>query len=213
VPALVLCFTTGTELEDASKRAFVCLRREASWLGGGDALAGFGTGFTLALSMMMCLLVTLFVVRRYPRLMAHRRLFEPARAAAANARLRELRDQLAQIPESPPPVSRRSDSPPEDDAEGRQDLPLPSRTLEIEEGTAAAPLPAPPLLLRENSLRSLTSNGLPECSICQSEVTVRVALRPCGHTACRACAARLVEAGQRCHMCRAEVEGVQPVYI
>jgi len=52
-----------------------------------------------------------------------------------------------------------------------------------------------------------------ECGICQMEVVVRIAFRPCGHTACRDCVSRLVEINQRCHICRATIESLQAVYI
>lgn len=52
-----------------------------------------------------------------------------------------------------------------------------------------------------------------ECSICQGAIVVRVALQRCGHTACRDCAARLVEHRLACHICRASIEGFLPVYL
>lgn len=50
------------------------------------------------------------------------------------------------------------------------------------------------------------------CSICHHELIVRVALQPCGHTACRDCILRLIER-ECCHVCDAKIQGVQPVYI
>lgn len=52
-----------------------------------------------------------------------------------------------------------------------------------------------------------------DCPICQSEVSMRVALQNCGHTCCRDCALKLVEHNQRCHICRGTIDGFLPVYI
>jgi len=56
-------------------------------------------------------------------------------------------------------------------------------------------------------------SGPPECVICQNDVAVPVALRPCGHTACKDCVKRLIETSGRCHMCRQRFTGVQAVYL
>jgi len=51
------------------------------------------------------------------------------------------------------------------------------------------------------------------CPICWCEVVMRVALQPCGHTACRDCVVRLVELHQACHICRGDVTSLMPVYV
>lgn len=58
-----------------------------------------------------------------------------------------------------------------------------------------------------------TSANPDVCAICQNEIQVRVAFRPCGHTACCECVTKMVDLNQNCHICRGPIEAVQPVYI
>jgi len=51
------------------------------------------------------------------------------------------------------------------------------------------------------------------CAICLNDLVVRVALQPCGHTACRECVLRIIDMNQRCHICRSVIEGCLPVYM
>jgi len=55
--------------------------------------------------------------------------------------------------------------------------------------------------------------GAAICFMCHNEVFVRVGFRPCGHTACRDCTARLVETDPKCEQCQATITGLQPVYL
>lgn len=52
-----------------------------------------------------------------------------------------------------------------------------------------------------------------QCAICDATIEVRVAFRPCGHTACRECTARLVDTEPKCPQCSATITGLQPVYL
>mmetsp|Transcript_49179 Transcript_49179/g.130595 ORF Transcript_49179/g.130595 Transcript_49179/m.130595 type:complete len:637 (+) Transcript_49179:75-1985(+) len=107
------------------------------------------------------------------------------RPSVSMRQVRELRSQLAQIP-TEPPSRPAAEGPP---AGG---------------GGSAA----------ETDPGYTSDGGAGEvCPICQNDIVVRVAFRPCGHTACRDCVGRVVEINQRCHICRASIEGVQPVYI
>lgn len=108
------------------------------------------------------------------------------RPSVSMRQVRELRSQLAQIPTEPP--SRPAAEGP---AAGNG-------------GTAAAADPGS---------AAADGGGGEVCPICQNDIAVRVAFRPCGHTACRDCVGRVVEINQRCHICRASIEGVQPVYL
>jgi len=222
--ALVLCYTTGDELASGNSVAFVCSRRGKSWLSGMNSLDTLDMALTLALGMMIpimtCLLVAFWVLRHCYGAGAGRR-------RAVGPRLRELRAQLSTIPEAPPTLESPAVQPtaapvpatfaqserPAAMTDGQQDMRAAGATPDFD-GGAATPTTTGQ---GDQSERDLTSWGQSsaqgECSICQNEVVVRVALRPCGHTACRNCVGRVVEINQRCHICRAMIEGLQPVYI
>jgi len=106
------------------------------------------------------------------------------RPSVSMRQVRELRSQLAQIPTEPPSRPAAEGAP----AGGG------GPAAEADPGCAA-------------------DGGGEVCPICQNDIAVRVAFRPCGHTACRDCVGRVVEINQRCHICRASIEGVQPVYL
>jgi hypothetical protein len=115
-------------------------------------------------------------------------------------RLRDLREQLAAIPG---PFLRPSpNSSDGEESEGLSEASCCASAAAQEAGeTGAAPAAA------------LGNGSRDVCSICQEEVAVWVALRPCGHTACRDCIIRLAEHNLKCHICRGPIYGVQPVYI
>eukprot|EP00400_MALV-I_sp_L67-5_P000945 gene945-499_t len=50
-----------------------------------------------------------------------------------------------------------------------------------------------------------------KCAICFEEKAKLVSFTPCGHTACVECSQRIV--GERCHVCRETVEGIQGVFL
>jgi len=213
--ALVTCWATGgAAAEDEMPSSFVCTRHPARWLVESD---GLELGTKLGLIVMM-LLVSIFCCFRYCQ--QHGRIGPHGRAVLARrvrtggslwprrnvnqSRLRELREQLAQIPmvalegsPAAPPSSFGTES-----ADG---------SSSFGDGAASACLGSD---TTASDLRWTPPRGMGEpCAICQNEVTVWVALRPCGHTACRDCVSRIVEMNQRCHICRGSIEGVLPVYI
>jgi len=189
--AIILCFADGLGIGGGP--SFRCSRRRIPWLAGTEGLEGWSLGLCLALSMMLLLLVVFCVIR----ICGYRRFVRPAnetaeQAAAARTRLRELREQLSTIPEAPPePLVARVSSSSQDLAAVRAASSTSPEALAATENTA--------------------SPGL--CSICHNEVSIRVAFRPCGHTACRDCGTRTMQANDQCHVCHAAIEGVQPVYI
>eukprot|EP00930_Biecheleria_cincta_P048477 TRINITY_DN33772_c0_g1_i1.p1 TRINITY_DN33772_c0_g1~~TRINITY_DN33772_c0_g1_i1.p1 ORF type:complete len:620 (-),score=85.10 TRINITY_DN33772_c0_g1_i1:175-2034(-) len=77
---------------------------------------------------------------------------------------------------------------------------------------ASQPPPSAEGATNESTQRVATVLPSSECAICQQEVVMRVALRPCGHTACRDCTAELIRLVQPCHICRGTIEGLLPVY-
>jgi len=222
--ALVLCYTTGDELASGNSVAFVCSRRGKSWLSGMNSLDTLDMALTLALGLMIpimtCVLVAFWVLRHCYGAGAGRR-------RAVGPRLRELRAQLSTIPEAPPtleppavqpaaapvPATFAQSERPAAMTDGQQDMRAAGATPDFD-GVAATPTTTRQGDQSERDLTSWGQNSAQgECSICQNEVVVRVALRPCGHTACRNCVGRVVEINQRCHICRAMIEGLQPVYI
>mmetsp|Transcript_136650 Transcript_136650/g.340762 ORF Transcript_136650/g.340762 Transcript_136650/m.340762 type:complete len:622 (-) Transcript_136650:238-2103(-) len=109
-PALVTCFVSGSALDDPNE--FVCLQRRAAWLAGADGFDGLGMGMTLAVGMMLCLLVVFCVLRHCAQAGAQPGWYVPPRLArrpTTSPQLRELREQLADIPTAPPaPVQREA---------------------------------------------------------------------------------------------------------
>jgi len=215
--ALVTCSATGgAAAEDEMPSSFVCARHPARWL---MESGGLEVRFKLTLVVMM-LLVSVFCCLRYCQ--QHGRIGPHGRAVLARrvrtgggsqrprrsvnqTRLRELREQLAQIPmvavEGSPAAQTSSGG--TEHADGS--------SSPGEEGVASACLGHD---TAGSDLRWTRPRGMSEhCAICLNEVTVWVALRPCGHTACRDCVSRIVEMSQTCHICRGSIEGVLPVYI
>lgn len=212
-PALVACFLTGDELDLEHATEYICLRRRVMWLASED---GLGMGGSLALAALLFLLLMFCCLRpgtRGPLLTRTGIMAARARRRSTTrgqqAQLRELRAQLAQIPMVP--------------------IPAPAPTPCISEAAANAVDETAPAgeASRDGRLRTGSSqqgadvastlqraaNDSSACTICQNEVVMRVALQPCGHTACRDCVTRLVEINQRCHICRGTITGVQPVYL
>lgn len=207
--AFLVCWVAGGMTKEDLTSRFICSRRKAPWfLDGG----GLETGGKLVLLIMVGFLAVFCCIRNcnQNRQMGqlglnNRRRFPLAergrqRNGAAQARIRELREQLAEIPdvaqEAPPMPDREGSDPPAASA---------AAALEVDEGGDASSSGA-----RCTSFRTIGN----ECSICQNEVAVRVVLRPCGHTACKKCVARIVEmTPSACPFCRSSIEGVQTVYL
>mmetsp|Transcript_43505 Transcript_43505/g.123104 ORF Transcript_43505/g.123104 Transcript_43505/m.123104 type:complete len:612 (+) Transcript_43505:123-1958(+) len=200
--ALYVCWTIGGSIVDPSPNAFICLRRSLQWLMNADtstddvllmfALTAAASFFVIFCCCKPCLRNSLRGGRGTARRSTLRRLAaqrqRPERRAPPAPQLRELREQLVQIPMvpvNPPPGDSASDADP---------------------GAASDSTSAG----GESSARMGVGNV---CPICQNEVPMRVAFRPCGHTACRDCVHQVVEINQTCHICRGPIEGVLPVYI
>lgn len=222
---IIICYTSGGIVEAEPSR-FICKRRRAQWLVDD---AGLEMGGKLALIVMISFIGVFCCVRhcnqagrgRAP-VFNRRRLVSDERGrqrrSASQARLRELRQQLAEIPDAV-----------EEQAASLQTLPGVTRRQSGGEGAEAGAAPstgAAPAALEvadrspSSSTSDLRSWASParsvsdECPICQNEVTVRVVLRPCGHTACKRCVARIVEMQpSTCPFCRSAIDGVQTVYL
>jgi len=226
-PALILCWTAGAKEELGQPSRFVCARRQASWLIDVGVLE---MGGQLALIVMISFIGVFCCVkhcnqagrgrpfRRNGRVTDER---GRQRRSAAQTRLRDLRSQLAEIPDE---ARERSVSMQEMDSssvaagnsESRNDVnpgspgPVP---FDVDQGSETSSA--------SGGHQSWTSSRtiVDECSICQNEVVVRVVLRPCGHTACKKCVSRIVEmnpnstAGSVCPFCRSNIDGVQTVYL
>lgn len=191
--ALLLCWSTGSEVQADGPSEFVCMQRRLQWLQEPD---GLEISSRLTLLIMIALACSICCFKQCTQNMAPRR--RPGRldrtngrrrsrtlqTAAEQSRIQELRVQLAAIPAEPPPLPLAADAP-----------------EASSENSAVAP-------------RRLESGGSwsDVCGICQEEVVVRVALQRCGHTACRDCARRLMSMNQKCHICREDIESFLPVY-
>ncbi|CAK0799943.1 unnamed protein product [Prorocentrum cordatum] len=202
--ALVSCWAAGGALGSTDPSTFVCARRSLRWFV--DVSAAPGLSSVLAFSSAFSLLYLCCCFSR-----CSRTLREFAASGALGLvpapqsqrdlhfrrtrmrRLLEMRATLAALPgrylRTPPGSEGAAID--QDGAENTADS-----------GDEDAMCPSSAAGGREGC-----------CSICHEEVAVRVALRPCGHTACRDCTIRLAETSQRCHICRGPVHGVQPVYL
>jgi hypothetical protein len=203
--ALVSCWAAGGALGSTDPSSFVCARRSLRWFV--DVSPAPGLGYVLACSTAFSLLYMCCCLGRCSRTLqelaasgalglvpvaqSERDLqFRGARVR----RLLEMRATLAALPGRylrTPPSSEGANI----DQDGVDN--------NADSGDEDAMCPG-----------SVEGGGRESCcSICHEEVTVWVALRPCGHTACRDCTLRLAETSQRCHICRGPVHGVQPVYL
>mmetsp|Transcript_32737 Transcript_32737/g.63287 ORF Transcript_32737/g.63287 Transcript_32737/m.63287 type:complete len:614 (+) Transcript_32737:69-1910(+) len=198
--ALVFCFSVGSDFSSEEDPSFKCVRRTVEHLKNPH---GFGWGVEVATTLALALVVVACCmghclqqgrVRRLPLARLTTTGTRTSRAVRRGITRRppsaELRAQLARIPTAP--VRPQPDVGPS----GEQELVAGS----VSGANSVAPLPPANI------------NGAP-CPICQSEVAMRVAFQPCGHTACRDCVHQLIERGHTCHICRAPLEGVLPVYI
>jgi hypothetical protein len=215
-PALVICWAQGG-LVEADVPKFICARRSAQYLAN---VTGLELSSQLALFAVIGLFCVLCCVRRcaqngrlnnrFPRRRGFTDEGRRGRRLASQARLRELREQLAQIPAAMVPIqattstacrSESSQGGPSSSADAST-----AASLEVDSNAESTS--------STSSIRWTSSRATGDvCSICQNEVAVWVALRPCGHTACRECVGRIVEMNQKCHLCRTPIEGVLPVYI
>jgi len=203
--ALLLCYSTGNDFEEEDPSIFRCSRRTVGHLINPRTL---GWGVELATTLALGLVVVACCMGHC--LQQGRRRLPLARLGATGTRTSravrrgttrrppsaELRSQLARIPTAPV-----------------QPQPDPCRSGEQEMvagggsgGENAASQDQAPQA-KDNRVNNVV------CPICQNEVAMRVAFQPCGHTACRDCVHQLIERGHTCHICRAPLEGVLPVYI
>jgi len=165
-PALVVCFAS-----DLSMR---CVRREVPWIERDSGVDSVGWSMVCLMSVGFVLMVC--YMRRCTPV---RQPLQARRAReASQARIRELRAQVNEIPPEP------SNSRPQ-------------------ENNSIGGIEITPVSERSTAI----------CAICQNDLVVRVALQPCGHTACRECILRIIDMNQRCHICRALIEGCLPVYM
>jgi len=218
-PALLMCWFSGGGLDTEDPGMYVCVRRHAVRLMGPE---GAGLGAEVAIVVMFSIIVALCCIGRC---MHHGRMGrglpmvrpgtmeeDPSRRrrrrGASQARLDELREQLAQIPMVPMQTSCPT---PETTAQGATPNPSGDQGLDPDRDGAAGAAGERGLAVRHPSATS--RSPISACPICQNEVVMRVALQRCGHTACRDCVQQLVERNHVCHICRGPIQGVLPVYI
>jgi len=234
---LVVCWASGTVLHE-EPAGFVCIRRKATQLVNSNP---FQFDANLAILMMLSVVLAVCCMRQCSRAAARRNGLANIRrramlnrqrevdSAATEARVRELRNALERIPERPPTFQMQGGSVDGTDGVEGSDRSVcavqPSDTSTAASDNATVPLRDADFhgrgqedtssISSRSSIQWTRSNGGPSdvCSICQNDVSVWVALQPCGHTACRDCILRIVEMNQRCHICRGDIEGVLPVYI
>jgi len=213
--ALLFCWVTADDIQAVDPSGFNCVRRPVEWLKPESSLLEFGA--KLVLFVVMGGLLTVCCLKYCAQLRLNRpdnRRFgltrESGQSAAARvrefreqlARFRNLREQLDAIPPEPPEPQPMQDAP-EGVRRSRGVVAVADAADELRTCTTAqAPLPA-----------SSHSRQWDVCPICQNDVAMRVALLPCGHTACRSCVQELVERQQNCHICRAQIEGFLAVYM
>eukprot|EP00811_Abedinium_folium_P019001 NODE_2792_length_2144_cov_12.151710.p1 GENE.NODE_2792_length_2144_cov_12.151710~~NODE_2792_length_2144_cov_12.151710.p1 ORF type:complete len:604 (+),score=152.04 NODE_2792_length_2144_cov_12.151710:40-1812(+) len=89
----------------------------------------------------------------------------------------------------------------------------PSQQARLRELLSRIPTVAPPssIELESNGCGGEGDAGV--CPLCHGEIFARVALQPCGHTACRECVQNVMALGKPCHICQGSIEGMQPVYL
>eukprot|EP00929_Paragymnodinium_shiwhaense_P083542 TRINITY_DN44574_c0_g1_i2.p1 TRINITY_DN44574_c0_g1~~TRINITY_DN44574_c0_g1_i2.p1 ORF type:complete len:667 (-),score=85.80 TRINITY_DN44574_c0_g1_i2:180-2180(-) len=208
----IFCWVISSEDPDpdSSSGRMVCEKRQVQWLVNAGSLDWSSSMAALFLFCTVgafvwlrhCMINGCFRARRnvgttrrvgLSGVAARTRAGRSGSGSLSQSRQRELRQQLAAIRESPP------SPPPPCPQGGEQEL----------QNAAVAQAGG------SNGTSSMRTSDLAQscCQICHNEVTVRVALQRCGHTACRECVGRLVDLNQRCHICRGVIDGVLPVYI
>lgn len=218
--ALVSCWSAGGGFESHDPSVFVCARHGLRWFAGSSATPGIGS--VVALSTVLSIFYLCCCLGRCSPVLCFswcvpaptRSVMGSSRRAsgrqARSRRLREVRELLAAIPGVAAPL-RSAGAGGTDSSE--------EETRALPEGDSARLVIVAP---QDNSAEDSGSEeqagcssaqDRDMCSICQEPVSVWVALRPCGHTACRDCTLRLAETSRRCHICRGAIKGVQPVYI
>lgn len=222
--AIVSCWASGGAFDADEPSAFVCARHGAGWLARNEVSGPMVLARTLCILFAVAALCWM-LVGCVQRVLFHsnwlglgRRARRRRQRLSRSERLREVRRQLEQIPQTP-----RSRA----DAESIGDLGRQSDQADFREQLIAGSLDDP-----DGEASEEDSDMIPcqtdlhdrdpcqtdlydrdSCSICHEPVSVWIALRPCGHTACRHCALRLAETSLKCHMCRSGIKGVQAVYI
>jgi len=201
-PHLVVCFNVGDEFSHESPK-YGCVRRSLPWMMVGQTsiwetflwiVAAIMASTIYVVPVICCLRFTLL---RRPG--GRRRQVRGRRRRRSRSRDREGRDgeeEGGREEQVELGLTQQLDRIPSGSG---------SPTGESPTGEAMAPG------VSFDCIRDPSESA--ECPICQTEVEVRVALRPCGHTACRDCVTRLVETSSRCHMCRARFTGFQPVFL
>lgn len=162
--------------------SFLCMRKGATFFLHGGSFDLQSTFLFAVLLFLICLFCCL---RPGVRIAQQRAIRYTRRSNSAERRAVRMRlqQQLAQIPLEPPVVRTHV------------------QPGSLEMNAVGGENPA--------GQESVDDN---RCSICRHELIVRVALQPCGHTACRDCILRIIE-DKSCHICHANVEGVQAVYM
>eukprot|EP00931_Biecheleriopsis_adriatica_P006018 TRINITY_DN107486_c0_g1_i1.p1 TRINITY_DN107486_c0_g1~~TRINITY_DN107486_c0_g1_i1.p1 ORF type:complete len:629 (-),score=101.99 TRINITY_DN107486_c0_g1_i1:143-2029(-) len=207
--AVLSCWATGGAFEAHDPSAFECARHPAGWLADGDlngpvlAARSLCAAFAIAVVCWFVVRAThhVFMLGRFASGRSGRR----GQRSSRSRRLREVRRQLSQIPDSETPRQSDSVNDEEPASDGREQLMANADDSEIDvsEDDQEAPQETCRYECHERDC----------CPICHEPVGVWVALRPCGHTACRYCTLKLAETSLKCHMCRSSIKGVQPVYI
>eukprot|EP00930_Biecheleria_cincta_P028691 TRINITY_DN20010_c0_g1_i1.p1 TRINITY_DN20010_c0_g1~~TRINITY_DN20010_c0_g1_i1.p1 ORF type:complete len:634 (-),score=72.11 TRINITY_DN20010_c0_g1_i1:227-2128(-) len=209
------CWASGGALDADEPSAFECARHSAGWLVR-DEVSG---PMILARALGLVFAVAAFcwmVVGSAQRILFRSNWFGSGRRASGrrdrrlsrSQRQREVRRQLEQIPGTPRYQAAEASSEDQQRQAEQGDFreQLIAGSFDDPDGEASGEdselAPCPPDLHDRDS-----------CSICHERVGVWVALRPCGHTACRHCTLRLAETSLKCHMCRSGIKGVQAVYI
>eukprot|EP00440_Ansanella_granifera_P054876 gb/GFBE01059488.1/.p1 GENE.gb/GFBE01059488.1/~~gb/GFBE01059488.1/.p1 ORF type:complete len:431 (+),score=41.88 gb/GFBE01059488.1/:1-1293(+) len=210
--AIVSCWATGGDFGANEPSAFECARHSAGWLADDD-----WNGPSIVLRCLGAVLGVAAICWSLVRA-AHRLLcpgtFASGRSggrrgqrSSRSRRLRDVRRQLAQIPGTPRRNGSMSAADDDEAIGGDSHEQLMASTEDSDGDASEEDAETPPETCRPEL------HDRDTCPICQERVGVWVALRPCGHTACRHCTLKLAETSLRCHMCRSSIKGVQPVYI
>lgn len=194
-PTVAVCWTEAARSRSSVPR-FECARRSAEYF---KANVWFDFGGKVTVVMALAVVVGCFCLYQSRR--PEGRAFLIQRGGGGDthtsrgsrtmsrARRRELQEQLAQIPS----VAPAGDESPQRARSERSDC------SGATTGTQCRAAPDP--------------TAWNTCPLCHGEISGRVAIRRCGHTACRACITHLSDAGEACFACGGAIEDVQPVYM
>lgn len=229
---LVVCWLAGPAARqgygvDNDSNSFRCLRRKVQWL---VSSGEFDFGSSMVAIILVSSVVAFVWLRHCAThgcitrgnllpFLRRRAAGDAARRRTppqpSQARIRELREQLEAIPMVPTARGRGASTTEALPSRAPSGATAPSHIVPEVTPNDGEGRDSSEAWVESPAVRLAVVGGIDPncCAICQNEVTVRVALQSCGHTACRDCVLRLVELNQRCHICRGPIEGVQPVYI